>query len=304
MFDELFTDIARGDFARARKREFFSKILNLFRPEKSELLSLEQIREILKPKKEVYGGMQTVRVSDIVGSEGRYKDFNREFLPKHNFMQRRWVNIDKAQLLDVILPPVKLYEIGGVFFVRDGNHRVSVAKIKGVAEIDAEVVSLSSDFPLAADFTVQELRERLIRHEQDLFYRAAGFEYLLDPDEIRFTSPGRYDALLAEIEHHRLRLEKKLKRPQTLKFAAREWYANVYLPAVDLILSENLLALFPKRTKGDMYVWILDHRNLLAKKFGTKVSMKDAVKDVIRMNKGGILRTIVSLIRGNMGKFR
>jgi hypothetical protein len=39
-------------------------------------------------------------------------------------------------LQDITLPSILLYEIGGVYFVRDGNHRVSVAKIKGVEFID------------------------------------------------------------------------------------------------------------------------------------------------------------------------
>jgi len=40
------------------------------------------------------------------------------------------------------LPPVKLYKFGDAYFVRDGHHRVSVARFRGSNYVDAVVTEL------------------------------------------------------------------------------------------------------------------------------------------------------------------
>ena len=147
MNNNYLNDQAIDDFGRARFREKILSILNLLSPEKQQLLSLYDIKSLVKPKNESYKGMKVVAVKDIVGSEGRYRDFNKAFLPRKEHLKNRWVSIDKAHISDVILPPIKLYKIGDVYFVRDGNHRVSVAKMQKVYAIDAEVVELNSEIP-------------------------------------------------------------------------------------------------------------------------------------------------------------
>ena len=94
------------------------------------MLSFNDVKKILKPQNEVYAGMQIVPINKIVGSEGRYQDFDNHFLPRTNLLKSRWARVDEAHLNDIVLPPIQLYEIGGLYFVRDGNHRVSVAKMQ------------------------------------------------------------------------------------------------------------------------------------------------------------------------------
>ncbi|TFG61793.1 MAG: transcriptional regulator, partial [Spirochaetales bacterium] len=274
MSDELFSDLAREDFAKVRKREILIKVMNLLHPEKISLLSLDQIRNLLKPKKEEYRGMQTVPISKIVGSEDRYKDFNRMFLPKHNYMKNRWTSIDRAHLRNFILPPVSLYEIGGVYFVRDGNHRVSVAAVRGVMEIDAEVVSLSTEISLDPGMTIDNLTRKVIEWEQKIFYTAAGFSAFQNGAEIRFTSPGRFDELAGIINESRVEWEKKHHGRLSFQMAANRWYHESYIPVTDIITAGELLRLFPGRTKSDLYVWIVRHRDLLKKKYGRTVSIR------------------------------
>ncbi|MFP4331526.1 MAG: transcriptional regulator, partial [Spirochaetaceae bacterium] len=175
-----FTDNeAREDFNRARMHEVFSGIFHILNRDKRRLLSLDEVKEVVRPRGETYRGMQTVPISRIVGSEGRYRDFNKGFLPKHERLRGRWTSIDRAHLQDVILPAIKLYEIGGVYFVRDGNHRVSVAKAQGVMAIDAEVTSLDSEIELPEDITQDKLRKAVIEHERKLFHKRTGFERLV-----------------------------------------------------------------------------------------------------------------------------
>ncbi|HTX74002.1 MAG TPA: transcriptional regulator, partial [Rectinemataceae bacterium] len=121
-----YESLAEDDFSRARTRELLARMAAMLDPERGRLLSFEEVVAILKPGSETYVGMRAVALDLVVGSEGRYRDFNRHFLPRKEFLRSRWVRVDLAHYQDVPLPPVRLYEIGGLYFVRDGNHRVSV----------------------------------------------------------------------------------------------------------------------------------------------------------------------------------
>ena len=87
-------------------------------------------------------GRREVEVSRIVGSVGRYRQFDRGFMPKKGNLRDKWMRVDRAFVRGEELPPVSLYKIGDKYFVQDGNHRVSVARYQGVEMIDAEVVEL------------------------------------------------------------------------------------------------------------------------------------------------------------------
>jgi hypothetical protein len=85
-------------------------------------------------------GQRDVEVSKIVGSVGRFREFDRDFMPVKTSLEGKWKRVDRAFHRGVELPPVSLYKIGGFYFVEDGNYRVSVARYHGVEWIDAEVV--------------------------------------------------------------------------------------------------------------------------------------------------------------------
>jgi hypothetical protein len=106
------------------------------------LLSFDEAKGALSHWSQVYRGMRTVELEKVIGSVGRYKDFDGSFLPNKKWMGERWSRIDRAYHQGVELPAVSLYKIGDAYFVRDGNHRVSVAKYHGGAAIDAEVVEI------------------------------------------------------------------------------------------------------------------------------------------------------------------
>jgi hypothetical protein len=106
------------------------------------LLSFDEAKGTLTRWTQGYLGMRTVEVEKITGSVGRYRDFDGSFSPLKKCMVERWGRIDRAYHRGDELPAVSLYKIGDRYFVRDGNHRVSVARYHGVAVIDAEVVEI------------------------------------------------------------------------------------------------------------------------------------------------------------------
>ena len=100
------------DFTKARNKALFNEIQHFLNPEEATLISFSDIKKLLKPKNEVYKGMQVVPINLIVGSEGRYQDFDNHFFPKNNFLKSRWERVDLAHLQDITLPPISLYELG------------------------------------------------------------------------------------------------------------------------------------------------------------------------------------------------
>jgi hypothetical protein len=270
--------LANEDFYKARQREFISRILHVFDPGREELFSLQEIKSIIKPKGESYQGMRTVPLELIIGSEGRYNDFNQAFLPKHDHMRARWMSIDKAHYQDIALPPIRLYEIGGVYFVRDGNHRVSVARMKGVLEIDAEVTSLNSEIRLRPGMSREELVQAVIQYEKGLFYEETYFGLITDDDSLDFTQLGQYDVVYNHILVHKYYLNQGQKTEIGLGQAIRSWYDKVYRPIVDAIREEGVLERFPGRTYSDMYVYVVRHWDSLKRSYGPAFPIKDAVK--------------------------
>ncbi len=132
------------DFHRAIRRAAIHRLSNrVFRRlTHGHVLSFEDAKGALTRWSQVYRGMKTVEVEKIVGSVGRCRDFDDSFLPLKVSMSARWGRVDRAYHQGVELPAVSLYKIGENYFVRDGNHRVSVARYHGAVAIDAEVVEI------------------------------------------------------------------------------------------------------------------------------------------------------------------
>ena len=132
------------DFHRARRRALLHRLRGWLRRDaaRERLPSFDEAKGALVRWSQSYRGMRTVDVEKITGSVGRCKDFDDAFLPLKLNMARRWERVDRAYQQGIELPAVSLYKIGEVYFVRDGNHRVSVAKFHKAATIDAEVVEI------------------------------------------------------------------------------------------------------------------------------------------------------------------
>lgn len=119
------------------------------------LLSFEERRRSLRAYGGVRRGKATVELSRIVGSAGKHDWFDEGFMPRRALSRERWKRVDRAFRLGLELPPVILYSLGGVYFVKDGHHRVSVARFHGAEWIDAEV----TEFRVPANRTGTRARE-------------------------------------------------------------------------------------------------------------------------------------------------
>ena len=87
-------------------------------------------------------GLRTVFMAEIKGSEGRVGEFDAAFRPLQNHTRDRWATIAALMLAGTPLPPVELLQVGDVYVVRDGHHRISVAKALGQTAVDANVTRI------------------------------------------------------------------------------------------------------------------------------------------------------------------
>jgi hypothetical protein len=126
------------DYARARRRAFLARLWAWVGRRCASLCAFDEARWELGAENRRYVGVRTVEVSRVVGSVGRWREFDSGFMPTRADEQR-WKRVDLAFRKGLDLPPVVLYKIGDDYYVHDGNHRVSVARFEGVEMIDAEV---------------------------------------------------------------------------------------------------------------------------------------------------------------------
>jgi hypothetical protein len=268
-----FTQIAAHDFERAHRKAFISQLISTLKREPNWLLSFEEVQEKLPLKGQHYRGVQQVPISDIVGSVDRYHDFNRAFMPTQTHTRPRWESVDIAALTDVILPPVQLYKVDNVYFVKDGNHRVSVAKEKGMVYIDADVIEMPTTVSLSP---TTDPRDLIKLGEYARFLEQTKLDKLRPGVKIDFSTLGRYDVLIEHISAHRWYMGIDQNRPVEWEEAVLDWYDNVYLPVAHTIRDNNILRSFPGHTEGDLYLWIMDHRWYLREDTGVDVGVQTA----------------------------
>jgi hypothetical protein len=268
---------ADGAFTQARRRLFFQRILGFFTGHQPEnLLSFEQVRDKLKIRGQHYAGTQTIPIDKIVGSTGRYQEFNRAFLPTQEFIRERWKHIYEVAHSFEGFPAVEVYKIGDAYFVRDGHHRISVLKELGATSVEAVVTELETPVPLSPDVHEEDLD---LKEEYAVFLLETGLNKLRPGQKIEFTLPGQYRKLLEHIAVHRHFLGLREMREIPYEEAVARWYDEVYMPVVQVIREERILDQFPERTEADLYLWISEHQYYLRERYGEDVPLQRAAAE-------------------------
>jgi hypothetical protein len=261
---------ALNKYEHLKSHSLISSLVSFFMQKPDDtLLSFDQVQQLISDRQKVDRGTQLIPISHIVGSVGRYRDFNRAFLPRSGANADRWAQLDVALNELRNWPPIEVYKIGDVYFVRDGNHRVSVAKANGMTHIEAEVTEIETRVPLSPDVDLDSL---IIKAEYAKFQETTHLDETRPEADIELTEPGRYDILLQHIEVHRYYLGLHLQRDVTLEEAAASWYDTVYRPVIKAIQATGVLREFPRRTEADLYLWVAYHRERLRELYGVMPS--------------------------------
>ena len=280
----------RNDWARARRNALWGAVVDVLTQRPGELLPLDEIKTRLSLKASHYLGLQQVPLDKIIGSEGRYSDFDRRFLPRRDTTAERWMSISQAQLQDKPLPPVELYKVGDIYFVKDGNHRVSVARQRGQIDIDAYVTEYEVDVPLDPSTSMRNL---ILKEEYSDFLDWTQLARLRPEQRLELSALGGYLELINHINTHRYYRALERNGPVSAEEAVTSWYDNVYRPVVEAIRNHHILSHFPGRTEADLYLWIMQHRHSLRESTGSDPGAEAATLDyAARFGRRSLLGTV------------
>ncbi len=231
---------AQHDFLRARRRAATARLIARLRGEPDDvgvILPYEEVVEALGFASERALGLQVVALDTILGTVDRGRDFDRRFRPTSGRVRSRWERIATAMRRGEPLPPVDLVRVGAIHFVRDGHHRVSVARALGRADIDAYVTDVITR--IAPEGTTHLTDLALKSHERVFFERVPLPEAARA--EISLSDPWDYAELAEGVEAWGFRAMQD--RVETLNRAetARAWLEEEYRPVVVMLREAALI---------------------------------------------------------------
>jgi hypothetical protein len=247
---------AQNDFMRARRRAVARRLAARLRGEPDDVrmvLPYEEVVAALGFMSERRIGLQVVALDAIVGSVDRAREFDRSFRPTSGRVRSRWEHIAAMVRRGEPLPPVDLLRIGELHFVRDGHHRVSVARALGRADIDAYVTDVLTKVGAEKTITLSDLPmkslERVFNERVPLPESARG--------EIRLHDPWGYAALSEHVEAWGFRTSQERHEQISRAEAAYQWLEHEYRPVVAMLREADLIG---NRTETEAYLRVSEER--------------------------------------------
>jgi len=272
---------AEQAFQVARRRAWRNWLRGLLLRWPREMLSLGEVRRRITLRGQRDLGVRSVPLTSIIGSEGRAGDFDRHFLPLETVVPARWKRISQLGYEERPLPAVDLYKLGEIYFVRDGNHRVSVARARGQTDIDAHVVEILTDVPLTADLDAAGLARKEAQSEFLMWSRLL----CLRPEAVvpvEASESETYRELMEHIDGHRYFLELDHGRRVPREEAIVSWYDRLYLPQLEAIDRGGVRQRFPALTRTGLYLRVMEHRYYMSQRLGRDPGPEAALADFAR----------------------
>lgn len=277
------------DFQSARRKADMQNLLSVLTGRSTELLSYEEVRQKLRAIEGSRRKLEDIPISAIVGSVGRYSDFNKDFLPRHESDKERWARVMVEASGPMGLPPIEVYQIGEVYFVLDGNHRTSVAKELGATHIHAYVTEVKTKIAVTPDLKPDDL---IIKAEHINFLEKTNLNTKRPASDLTLTAPGRYPVLLEHIAVHQYFMGIDEDREIPYEEAVVHWYDNVYQPVVEIVQERGILRFFPDRTEADMYIWLAKHQEDLKTNLGWAFDTDIVADDLISQFTTGLAQSV------------
>jgi hypothetical protein len=229
-----------NDFLRARRRQVLARLASRLRrgpDDVSLILPFDEVAVALGIRGERSLGLQIIPLDTVVGTVDSRRDFDRRFRPTSSRVRARWERLALAQRRGEPIPPIDVYRIGDLHFVKDGHHRVSIAIATGQKTIDAYVTEVLTTVPAGR-----------IRHRGDLLDKS--YERLFRarvplPEQaystITFADPWSYAELGEAVEAWGFRCMQDEHRFLDRSEVARRWLAEEYTPVVRMLRAADLI---------------------------------------------------------------
>jgi hypothetical protein len=277
---------AQDDFTRARRSQLLAELGRRLRREPDDvalILPFDEVVEALGMVGETQLGLQTIPLDSIVGTVDRTGDFDRGFRPTTPRVRGRWQRIAAAQRRGESFPPISVYRVGDLHFVRDGHHRVSVAKSLGREDIDAYVTQVRTRVGTGEALRLADLplkgHERLFRERVPLAAQQRA--------RVRPSDPWEYGRLAEGVEAWGFRLMQERREYMDRQEVARLWYEEDFLPVVDMLREGGFIR--SSETEADAYIRVVTARYELLRTHEWSDEILDRLQGVER-RRGGRLR--------------
>jgi hypothetical protein len=278
---------AQDDFSRARRSQLLAELGRRLRREPDDvalILPFDEVIDALGMVGEVELGLQTIPLDSIVGTIDRTRDFDRGFRPTTPRVRGRWQRIAAAQRRGEAFPPISVYRVGDLHFVRDGHHRVSVAKSLGRDDIDAYVTQVRTRVGTGDALRLADLP--LKGHERLFKERVP-----LDPERlarVRPSDPWDYGRVAEAVEAWGFRLMQERREYLDRAEVARLWYEHDFEPIVETLRAGDFI--LPSEAEADAYMRVIRARYELLRTHEWNDEILDRLRGVERRGRRGLRR--------------
>ena len=245
-----------NDFLRVRRHQVLARLAQRLRREPDDvnlILPFDEVVAALGFAGERSLGLQTIQLDSVVGTVDSLRDFDRHFRPTSGRIRERWERLALAERRGESIPPIDVYRIGDLHFVKDGHHRVSIALATGRKTIDAYVTEVLTEVPAKGiryrgDLLLKSY-ERIFRSRVPLSVQAYA--------KINVTDPWSYAELGEAIEAWGFRLMQHEHRFLDRAEVARRWYSEEFTPVVRILHAADLVG---ASTDAEAYMGIARER--------------------------------------------
>ncbi len=248
---------AQDDFSRARRSQLLAGLARRLRREPDDvalILPFDEVIEALGMSGEVHLGLKTISLDSVVGTVDRTRDFDRGFRPTTPRVRGRWQRIAAAQRRGESFPPISVYRVGDLHFVRDGHHRVSVAKSLGREDIEADVTEVRTQIGTGDALRLVDLP---LKDHERLFHERVP----LEPESharIRPSDPWVYGRLAEAVEAWGFRVMQERREYMDREEIARLWFEEDFLPVVETLRAGAFVR--SSETESDAYIRVVSSR--------------------------------------------
>jgi hypothetical protein len=266
---------AQSDFGRARRQRALSRLAARLRREPDDvnlILPFEEVVEALGYEGEKRLGLLSVPLDSIVGTVDRSREFDRSFRPTSGRSRQRWENIALAERSGKAMPPIDVYRVGELHFVKDGHHRVSVARAQGRDTIDAYVTVVRTRVGPEREIRLADLP--LKSHER-LFFERVPLPDDLRP-QIRPSNRSAYACLAEGVEAWGFRVTQATGEPMNREQVAERWFHEEYQPVVEMLKEAGVCG---HGGETDAYTAVVTLRYLLLRTHEWDESVLDALRE-------------------------
>lgn len=228
-----------------------------FRKKSQRLLQLSEVIQIVPPEKTEKTIVKLIDVDKIIGTENRSNDFGEDFLPLYSWMDERWLLIKQLYGTQDFDEPIRVYEYGSYYFVRDGHHRVSVAKAEDIKTINAEVMPLKIPIRLCPNMNRRKLA--VFREKYQFFLRNHVFD-LIPEENFDVNRPATWRSIEYYIfdVYREMMTEIEGNKPGKKRLIL-DWNINVYERNIAEIRDLHMEELYPGYGLTDIFVELMDY---------------------------------------------